>query len=380
MQCDRATGKCQCNIGIGGYKCDQCDRGYLGNAPNCSPCGECFDNWDLILNALQSETKRVIDEAKKIKTVGATGAYTKEFEAMEKKLAIIRNLLDKTSVSAQDITALEKVVDQVRQHLNGSLAELKDTEATLENVYSSINLANVTLDDLRHKSEVIKQTAADLKANATQLQEANIEGALNLTREAWNRVNLLDSVERETAEMNANAERQCRRTEAMVNRTAEDFELVQRKNEDELDLYNDELAKLSARIPDLNENVCDKRGDPCDNLCGGAGCSSCGGLSCEKGALTKAEKALAYVRDTEKVIKEKDEVAEDLIRSMSQAKTNASDAFHKSENAFLEAESYLNATKKLTEEGNKLVENLKDVLNGNIASPGEIKDFAEKVS
>lgn len=75
QQCDRKTGVCTCYKGIGGEKCDQCDRGYIGQAPTCSPCGECFDNWDLILHDLKNKTKLVIDEASRIQKVGTTGVY-----------------------------------------------------------------------------------------------------------------------------------------------------------------------------------------------------------------------------------------------------------------------------------------------------------------
>ena len=55
-------------IGIGGEKCDECAVGHvqnipispdhpvqtrfipLGAQPNCVKCGECFDNWQRILN------------------------------------------------------------------------------------------------------------------------------------------------------------------------------------------------------------------------------------------------------------------------------------------------------------------------------------------
>lgn len=54
--------------GIGGEKCDECAVGFVhkmpltsdhpvntriipsGQTPNCQPCGECFDNWNRILN------------------------------------------------------------------------------------------------------------------------------------------------------------------------------------------------------------------------------------------------------------------------------------------------------------------------------------------
>jgi len=66
-QCDHQTGKCFCLEGIGGEKCDECDVGYVqnrpigpdhevqtrlipyGERPNCVPCGECFTNWERIL-------------------------------------------------------------------------------------------------------------------------------------------------------------------------------------------------------------------------------------------------------------------------------------------------------------------------------------------
>ena len=52
QQCDRRTGQCECEPGITGAKCDQCDRGTTGDLPHCEPCGECFDNWDQIITEL----------------------------------------------------------------------------------------------------------------------------------------------------------------------------------------------------------------------------------------------------------------------------------------------------------------------------------------
>lgn len=55
-QCDKVTGACKCRPGIGGYHCDRCDRGYYGTAPICTPCGECFENWDRIVQDLKSKS------------------------------------------------------------------------------------------------------------------------------------------------------------------------------------------------------------------------------------------------------------------------------------------------------------------------------------
>lgn len=316
QQCDRISGQCNCTIGIGGYKCNECARGFLGNAPYCTTCGECFDNWDLILNGLKEETKRVIDQAKQIKTTGATGAYTKEFDAMQSQLDTIKSLVNNASISSQDIDRIEEMESEIRKLLEESMNEHKNAEETSEHLYNRVNEANIQLDSLRAMNDEIKANANKLKENSTLLQESNVEGALNLARQAWQKANLLSDLNSEAQNISLNAERQCRRTEQLVNRSMDEFNVLQEQNEQALDLYLAEYANLTSKIPDLNEQICDKRGNPCDSVCGGAGCSSCGGFSCENGALTRAENALKYVQEAEKLIKSKEERADELIRSV----------------------------------------------------------------
>ena len=90
LQCHHGNGTCVCLPGIGGDKCDRCARGYVGTAPNCQPCGECFDNWNRILVELQHQTRAVVVAASQIRESGATGAYTHEFEGIEQKLQEVR--------------------------------------------------------------------------------------------------------------------------------------------------------------------------------------------------------------------------------------------------------------------------------------------------
>ena len=77
------------HIGIGGEKCDQCAPGFVqeaqltedhpvqtgtipyGENPNCVECGECFTNWNRILDELRMKTEKMVERAEQVK-VGAS--------------------------------------------------------------------------------------------------------------------------------------------------------------------------------------------------------------------------------------------------------------------------------------------------------------------
>ena len=81
----------------------------------------------------------------------------------------------------------------------------------------------------------------------------------------------------------------------------------------------EEITRLEDKIPGLNKAVCDgdtTREDPCDDLCGGAGCGKCGDVSCGEGALTKSQDALKDAEDAERLLKEKDLEAEEALNKI----------------------------------------------------------------
>jgi coxsackievirus/adenovirus receptor len=90
-------------------------------------------------------------------------------------------------------------------------------------------------------------------------------------------------------------------------------------NTADLEQVTDEIRRLEERIPNLNKAVCD--GDttvdePCDDLCGGAGCGKCGDVSCGEGALTKAHDAVTDAKEAEKILMEKHLRAEEAFDSI----------------------------------------------------------------
>lgn len=152
---------------------------------------------------------------------------------------------------------------------------------------------------------------------------------------------------------------------------------MQNKDKQDLDEIEDELQQLKDQIPDLNKLICDGRGDPCHDICGGAGCKTCGeSISCSEGAKQKVETALRLADETETILRDKEALANDFIRNISninttQAKILAQEAYDKALEAYNLANSSFNATKSVTER-------IEEFLNENRTS-SQIRKIAEKV-
>lgn len=373
QQCNQTTGHCNCMLGIGGEQCYTCARGYLGTAPNCSPCGECFENWDKTQKMLSEQTDNVIKSASEIKATGAAGAYTVEFENMEHKISEVKNALQSSTKTSVDLHTLNDVIDQLRINLT-TMDQLNAVTKTIDNTMQKIVLANLTLGNLKAKANTLKESALNLKQNSTKLQERNVEGALNLTKEAFEKSKILKIKEDVQDGLLNDAERQCKRTEVFFGRNINSFNQGIKDNEHILEKLNEEMNTLNQEIPKLNQQVCDKGSDTCDSLCGGAGCGFCGGLSCESGATTKAERAFSFAKDGEKYIRDKESKAEELYRGISQANqelnttlTNAKAVRDMAKTARIQSQNILNESYSLIERHEKFL-NPTGVKSVNIAS------------
>ena len=60
------------------------------------------------------QTDKIIKSASEIKATGAAGAYTVEFENMDKKISEVKNILQTTTKSSQVFQTLNEVIDQLR--------------------------------------------------------------------------------------------------------------------------------------------------------------------------------------------------------------------------------------------------------------------------
>lgn len=176
------------------------------------------------------------------------------------------------------------------------------------------------------------------------------------------------------------SERNRRRTENLLLHTGDRFNRTQAENEAKLVELSDLLDGVEDGMPDLNEYVCDHRGDPCDTLCGGAGCGKCGGLSCNDGLINTVDLALRFAEDAETELKKKEASADELLRGMSGAKQQSDVAFDLAKMAFDLTFQGLNLSDTYRAEINKLLEEIEEYFSTPGSSPNEIKLLAEQVS
>lgn len=377
-QCTRENGQCVCKPGMGGYKCDMCARGYLGEAPHCQACGECFSNWDSVIADLQIESEYAIGNASKIKLVGATGAYTRDFEDMTKKLFEMESILQSAKEGETTVQQLSLGAANVQEQLSKAEQIVKDSTDNLNAITSKINLGNITLDTLRTNIENLKSKTSELGENATKLQEANLEGALNLTREAKERANKAADDAENVQRIVADTDRQIKNTDRLIELQYSHFNNSHEDNEKKLDELQNQLSDLESKIPKLNEKMCGLDSDTCD-ICGGAGCGKCGGISCDEGAVTKAEQALAFAKKTESRIKEHELTAEDSFRNVSQIKQSTIAIRSKANEFYNKADEYKNSTERLTNDSKVLTSELKDFLSNTSNTPADVRTLANEI-
>ena len=330
-------------IGIGGDKCDQCTRGYVqeadltpdhpvlnktipeGEEQQCLSCGECFTNWDRILTEMYEQTKTEVDQANQLKSTGVTGSYYKTyFDSMETMLAEVRSILEGGSISNEELEDVQEKINNITEVLSGTTEELDNLDSSLADTKQAIVQAKSTLAFLKTDADRRKLQALDMKDKITRLQEANVEGALNLTGEARDK-SMLAKQKVEMVKMDgghlANSETQRKATEALMTNSQLKFTNTQEEIQQTLTDVVSSISNLEAKIPDLNHQVCDGQtsvDEPCDALCGGAGCGKCGGISCLDGALSKAGEAVKSAELADKLLREKDAEAQQVLNQISQ--------------------------------------------------------------
>ena len=173
----------------------------------------------------------------------------------------------------------------------------------------------------------------------TALQETNVKGALKLTQEAKRKSEeakqRVDEVEMPNGLLAQSDERR-KSTQQLMESSRDEYTTAQQETKQQLNNIINQITNLEGKIPTLNEQVCDgttSEAEPCDSLCGGAGCGKCGGISCLNGALSKAGEAVKSARDADNILKDKDREAQQVLLEMDKAHKKANQAAREAQEA-----------------------------------------------
>ncbi|XP_063445068.1 laminin subunit beta-1-like [Mytilus trossulus] len=378
-QCDRRSGQCVCLTGISGYKCDRCDRGTTGVLPNCKPCGDCFNNWDRVIRDLSAQTTDLIKRAVDIKATGVESAFNKEFQQMEENLDEIRQIVRNANISSEDIRDLDSMLKSLRQLLSDEFRRLNNTESQFNARMDDIRKGNNDILSLKQRVEELKKKADDLRRNATDIQARDVEGAFNITKEAQQKSRMAQSKVDGTQGMLNESMKTRAEVEKMLEEKRNAFNQKIQENEAELNEIDDKVSSLGSRIADLNEMVCDGRGDPCDSVCGGGGCGKCGGISCDGGALTKADNAIDRANQAKLLLDIKEVDANTMLTEIQQAQQEAEEAKDQAQMAYNEAMKAKNQTEKAKLMLQNVLSDVQDFLGLGRATPDDVKEITEEV-
>uniref|UniRef100_A0A0N5AN25 Laminin subunit beta-1 n=1 Tax=Syphacia muris TaxID=451379 RepID=A0A0N5AN25_9BILA len=368
QQCHRTNGTCICLSGYGGALCNECARGYTGEWPNCKACGECFTNWDNIIQQLKKQVDDLIERANSIEDTGVTSVYDDAFERIENTIKDVRVKLESANITKQDVENLQAKTDELSKKIALAKEDLSKLSPGIIQATASIDSAREDMEKLLKKAENLSVLAQDLNEKATLLRETDAEGAYNITQEAANRSAAAKERTAKAVEVIESAERERAIASSRLEKNQMDFQKQFEENEAALKDIDKQISVLQGFLPGLNKDVCGAETPHCDELCGGPGdCGHCGGGgSCLQGSVTKAEQALMYANETSSKLDEKEADADGA------------------NNTKLELQKILNETNEFLSEDRSSPEQIRiraeEVLNKKISlAPEQIQELANQI-
>ncbi|ESN99117.1 hypothetical protein HELRODRAFT_107164 [Helobdella robusta] len=416
-QCDKLTGQCKCQKGVTGLKCDRCDRGTTGQLPHCQPCGECFDNYDVLIHDLEGAVIDVNKQVYDMRLSEKNKAYRAEFNDIEDDLNDLDYLVHHLNASHTEKFIAECVDEEFKNKTKEMekmlIAKSGDNEAhdhQFQTLVEKFVQVNQTFEKVKHDNNDLLGEVKFFEENAIYEQEQNVEGAHKSILESMNSVEVMEA-----------------KVPSLKNQISWYAGEVQKKNEgldhfddqkkadaeDGNDDYDDaaevdhmaamekEINKIKDQILDLNFETCGGQGKTCDDKCGGANCKTCGDdndHTCTDGSVTKSVVAFKSFKESEGVLGQLVKQANSLTLNLSQISKNCTKSeqevkklAERSKQARSDSESNLsnitslqNEAKEFMEKEKELSDDIKKVYNDTMSVSLEIyeprlKELSEQI-
>lgn len=286
-QCDKVNGSCLCRKGIRGYHCDTCDRGTTGEVPNCTQCGECFDDWTEILNKIENDLKSLEDKASDLAVGIGSGIkdFTVEYAQLDERLSDVKKILALNFTDRQ-IKILDGIIQNIEKQLE-SKKESRNNYFHIENW--DIKQQSEQLNDVKDKYAKVKQETESLTQQAISLKESFKTGAMDsinkaavLSDEASLIYNSLGS------KIDADLKPILSALQQKIEASKENFKLSDQALKNYYSSIETNLTKAMNDIAFLDGEICgiQNQDSKCDEKCGGTVCGGkCGSNSSECNGL-----------------------------------------------------------------------------------------------
>ncbi|KAL3094721.1 hypothetical protein niasHS_006016 [Heterodera schachtii] len=380
LQCDRQTGNCVCKPGSGGPKCNQCARGYTGVWPRCQACGECFDNWDAILQTVGQELETLISRANNIEDTGISSEYDDTFVEMENKIGEVKRRMEGINITKEDMEQLRRQMDHLQKQIDTTREMLAEKNQRVTRVSTEVNLAEEGVKNLNESAQQIVQLANNLTERADKIRQGDIKGAAEIVEESSRKSAEAERVIAQQLELISQSESDRLRAEQLLNEHKRDFDRQYEENKARLEDISNTISSIDGALPALNLEVCGADSAPCDAVCGGPGptCSRCGGSSCP-GSVYKAEQAKHFAHEALEKVETKQKEAEELLKKVR-------DVLPKTQEARKSTEKALENSKRESERINKThdalvsqIEQIKNFLESERHRPEDISAKVEHI-
>lgn len=206
-----------------------------------------------------------------------------EFKRIYEKI----HLLNQTLNDANEFDLMENKIDELNHRIDDSIKILQSSE-------ENFNKTEIPdFSDVKKSLEELTSNSKEFQKIVDELEEKSIDGALEVLKSTLNRT--------ENFLLKQNVYKNW--TEIICSQNVSSISLPDLQNTTKwLNQNLDEVEELLNKFPDLNKEMCDEFGDPCNDKCGGAGCEKCGGVLCENGALTKSERALGNSLEAKRIL------------------------------------------------------------------------------
>jgi coxsackievirus/adenovirus receptor len=136
-----------------------------------------------------------------------------------------------------------------------------------------------------------------------------------------------------------------------------------------------QISELENNVPGINKLVCASTStvNTCDQLCGGALCNKCGGLSCSEGATTKASNALDLAQQAMELLNQKYNQSKLNLEAILAAKNMSEEALRQSKLVMTDCEFQKSKFDKIGNELNGIMDGVDKFSLMEGARPAEVR-------